>query len=182
VNKKFKYLPKTKVTTKSKILGILFLLFFYLGTYITIMAMDIFEVIIINSLLLLCIWLTTGLIILPFTHKLLKEEGKKSYLFWQWLFNCITFGGIITYSFLTLNNHFLNDTSSKYKLLIKEKGYNYHRGHCRNSYVNVDIKGTEKQIIFSCETKIDNSKHLNIVIQKGLFGFDVITNKTLSNE
>jgi uncharacterized membrane protein len=157
VNKKFKNIPLPQVTTKSKILGVLFLLFFYLGTYFTIMTMKIFEVTIINSFHLVCIWLTTGLFVLPITYKLLKEEGKKSYIFWQLCFNCLTFGGIITYSILTLNKHFVNDTSSQYKLQIKEKGHLANRqGGCRNPYVYVDIKGIEKQIVFGCETTIAN--------------------------
>jgi Kef-type K+ transport system membrane component KefB len=121
VNKKFKNTPITQVTTKSKILGVLFLMFFFLGTYFTILTMEIFEVTIINAFNVFCIWLATGLIVLPITYKLLKEDGKKSYLFWQLCFNCLTFGGIITFSILTLNNHFLNDTNSHYKLQIKKR-------------------------------------------------------------
>ena len=182
MNKKFKNIPLSQVTTKSKILGVLFLLFFYLGIYFTIMTKEIFEVTIINAFHLCCIWLTTGLCVLPITYKLLREEGKKSYLFWQLCFNCLTFGGIITYSILTLNKHYLNDTNSQYKLQIKEKGHLANRHGCRNNYVYVDIKGIEKQIIFGCETSIDNSKYLNIETEKGLLGFDVITTKTLTNE
>jgi hypothetical protein len=169
-------------STKLKVVGILVLPLFYLGVYLTISAIEIYRETIINWTIPLLIWLTSGFCILPFTYSFLKEPGKKSYATWQLLYNCITFGGIMFYLVMTLNFNFTSYRISRQKIKIKEKGHLSNFRSCGNPYTRVIINGNDKELIFDCGTNIDKSTNVVLTIKNGLFGFDIITNKILTDE
>ena len=50
---------------------------------------------------------------------------------------------------------------------------------CGNPYVQIIYKNREKRLIFPCETPIEKYNSAYIEVTKGLFGFEIITNKTL---
>jgi len=53
------------------------------------------------------------------------------------------------------------------------------RRSCGAPYANVIYENTEKELVFSCGTEIEKFSSVYIEVQKGLWGFNVITNKTL---
>ena len=50
---------------------------------------------------------------------------------------------------------------------------------CGEPYAHIIYMDKEKELIFVCGTEIEKFSSVYIEVTKGLYGFDVITNKTL---
>ncbi len=48
------------------------------------------------------------------------------------------------------------------------------KGGCGLPYADVIIKKSDKQLIFPCDFEIEQYKYVDLTLQEGLLGFDVI--------
>lgn len=112
-----------------------------------------------------------------FKEKLLKIGTSVGTIF----FICLFCGGACAhFSFMILNQKF-TDTLTISKTFIIEKNGVMANGH--EQYVIVDFYGLKKQVFISRKEMGNISKFskIRLVYSKGLFGYDVIKEKTLVN-
>ena len=83
---------------------------------------------------------------------------------------------------MTLNFSFPYSSISRQKIKIIEKGHLSSFRSCGNPYARVIINDNNKELIFDCGTNIDKSTNVELTIKNGLLGFDIISNKILTDE
>jgi phosphate/sulfate permease len=100
--------------------------------------------------------------------------------------SCVIGGGIAYYFFLFLNNHFAsnvmltnNFSILRYGTLAKGRG-----SSCSQPYFIISFKGQEKQLVFNCNLQYapEDYKSVELIYQKGLFGFYCIREMKLKTE
>jgi hypothetical protein len=124
------------------------------------------------------IWVSIGLCVTPITYSLLKEPNKNSEVHWQFGVDCLTFGSIVVFCFLYANNVLLSSQVYSKKYAIMKSGMYYKKGGgCSNKYFVIDIDGLEKTIEFDCNTQLEKSNEISLIIQKGCLGYNVIVAK-----
>lgn len=167
---------------KSNLLGALF----FVGLVLTIWEIYIYRVTFISFYIPLSIWLFTGIIMTPIFKKKfniycfnLNTPGRTP-MFFHYLFNIVSFGGILMFLFMWTNQTFNN--KSDYVLTLPIASYGHlakSRRNCGEPYVHIFYLEKEKELIFPCGTEVEKYRSVYVETSKGLFGFDVITNKTL---
>jgi hypothetical protein len=167
---------------KSNLLGALFLA----GLVLTILEINIYRVTLISIYIPLSIWLLTGIIVVPFFKRIFDIYCFNPYspgrtpIFFHYLFNIVSFGGIVVFLFMWSNLTFNDKSKSVLTLPIVSYGHlAKSRENCGKPYVHIYYKGGEKELVFPCGTDVEKFNSVYVEIAKGLFGFDVITNKTL---
>ena len=51
------------------------------------------------------------------------------------------------------------------------------RSGCAVPYVDVHIKGLNKELMFPCDFEIEKYKFVNVTIKEGFFGVEILTDK-----
>ena len=130
------------------------------------------------------IWFGTGLILTPFTSNFLEKHYSTNGFFFQLVFNVVTWGGLIIYSLMATNYYCPNDNSTQITSEIIKTGHltEGRGGDCSEPYCEVIINSKEKQLVFPCGVEIENYKYVDVTIKRGLLGFDIITDKKLTNK
>jgi hypothetical protein len=78
------------------------------------------------------------------------------------------------------NQRFSNKSITAVTLPIVSYGHlAKSRRSCGEPYVHVIYRDQEKELVFPCGTEIEKYSSVYVELGKGLFGFDVITDKTL---
>ncbi|KAA5533551.1 hypothetical protein F0919_13505 [Taibaiella lutea] len=156
------------------------------GLFLTIWEINIYRVTFISVYILLSIWVLTGVLITPLFRKTFNiycfnpYTPERSPLFFHFLFNIVSFGGIVIFLFMWTNQTLNDHIKIVKELPVVSSGHLAKSRHsCGDPYVNVIYKNQEKQLVFPCGTEIENYNNVYVEITKGLFGFDVITNQTL---
>lgn len=167
---------------KSNLLGMLF----FVGLVLIIWEIEIYRVTFISPKILTLVWVLTGLLITPVFKNIFNIYCFNPYtpgrtpIFFHVLFNTVSFGGILIFLFMFINKTFSSPTKTVVTLPIVSYGHFAKTGkNCGQPYANVMYKGEEKELVFYCGTDIEKYKSVNIEITQGLFGFEVIINKTL---
>jgi hypothetical protein len=167
---------------KSNLLGVLF----FAGAALTVWEIEIYRVTFISAKILTLVWVLTGLLITPLFKNIFNIYCFNPYtpgrtpIFFYILFNTVSFGGILIFLFMFINQTFGSQTKTIITLPIVSYGHFAKTGkNCGQPYANVMYKGEEKELVFYCGTEIKKYKSVYVEITKGLFGFEVITNKTL---
>lgn len=153
---------------------------FFSGLILTIFEINIFQKTIIDWKIPTGIWFFTGFIFLPFTAKYLVNYYETTGFFLQSVFNICSFGGILVFIFMATNYYFHFDSQTEtYKTKIIRTGHLAKgRSSCAPPYAEVVIKHLDKQLIFPCDFEIERYKYINLTVQKGIWGFDIILNQT----
>jgi len=157
----------------------------FIGTiYLTVFETHIYRKTLIHWAIPTGIWFGTGLILTPLTSDFLSKHYSTSGFFLQLVFNVVTWGGLLITGLMMTNYYFLNDNPKQLTCKIISTGHlaKGRGGGCAEPYCEVVINGREKQIVFPCDIDIENFKYVDLTIKKGLFGFDIITDKTPTNE
>lgn len=82
--------------------------------------------------------------------------------------------------FMWTNQHFNDNSKTVESVAIVSVGHLAKSGHdCGEPYAQIVFNGKQKELMFPCGKEIEKYSRVYIEITKGLFGFDVITNKTL---
>jgi hypothetical protein len=167
---------------KSNLLGLLFLV----GLILTIWEIYIYRVTFISVYVPLCIWILTGLLMTPIFRKTFNiycfnpYTPERTPMFFHYFYNIVSFGGVLMFLFLWANQTF-ND-KSKRVITVPIVSYGHlaqSRRGCGAPYAHIIYKEKEKELIFPCGTEVEKYSSVYVETAKGLFGFDVITNKTL---
>jgi hypothetical protein len=125
----------------------------------------------------------SGLIFTPLTSKFLKKHYDTSAFFLQLVYNVVTWGGLIIFLLMATNYYFPNDNFKIISTKIIRTGHLADGGDgCPEPYCEVIICNRQKQIIFPCDFDIENYNGIDLTIKKGFLGFDIITDKTPTNE
>lgn len=104
---------------------------------------------------------------------------------WTFLIKTCIGGGLFYFGLLFINQQFADKKLLTEKFLIVKKG-TLGRGKsdsCFQPYVNIDFYGTEKQLVFYCDST-DTLKHstkVNLTYAKGALGFKIIKSKQLTD-
>lgn len=154
---------------------------FFAGLILQVFAIGIYRSTIINWKITTAIWLVVGLITQRLTTTLLNSYYNTTNYFMQLFFNVCSFGGIAAFCFLSAN-YYLTPNSQTETLktpIIKIGHLAKGKKGCNNPYANIEIYNTEKQIVFPCDTPIENYKYVTLTTRKGLFGFYTIIDKQL---
>ncbi len=101
----------------------------------------------------------------------------------HFLFNIVSFGGILVFLFMWLNQNFNDNYKRGVNVPILSYGHlAKSRRSCGNPYVHIVYQGKEKELIFPCGIEIEKYSIVHLETVNGFFGFDVITSKTLSEK
>jgi hypothetical protein len=167
---------------KSNLLGGLFLI----GATLTILEIYIYRVTFISVYIPLSIWVLTGLSITPIFKKIFNiycfnpYTPERTPMFFHYLFNIVSFGGILVFLFMWTNQTFNDKSKTVITLPIVSYGHlAKSKRSCGEPYGHIIYKEKEKELIFPCGTAIERYSSIYIEVAKGLYGFDIITNKTL---
>jgi hypothetical protein len=103
---------------------------------------------------------------------------------WTFVISIAIGGGFFYFGLLYLNQAFADKETLINDFQIVETG-NLGRGRkssCFQPYAIIDFNGTQKQLVFYCEYEktIKNYSKVTVTFSKGLFGFDVIKSKNLT--
>lgn len=167
---------------KRNLLGGLFLC----GLILTLCEIYIYRVTFISVYIPLSIWVLTGLLITPIFKKTFNIYCFNHYtpgqtpMFFHYFNNIVAFGGLLVFLFMWTNQTFTDHSKRVITTSINSYGHlAKSRRSCGEPYVRISYKNSEKELIFPCETAVEKYSNVYIEIEKGLFGFDIITNKTL---
>jgi hypothetical protein len=167
---------------KSNFLGGLFLV----GLLLTIWEIYIYRVTFISVYFPLSIWVLTGLIMTPIFRRTFNVYCFNPYtpgqtpMFFHYFFNIVSFGGILVFLLMWANQNFTNHSKRTITASIISRGHLANsRYGCGESYVTIDYMETEKDLIFPYWTKVESYSTVYVEVENGLFGFDIMTNKTL---
>ena len=167
---------------KSNLLGALF----FGGLVLTILEIYIYRVTFIFLYIPLSIWVLTGLLMTPIFKNIFNiycfnpYSPERTPMFFHYLYNIVSFGGILVFLFMWTNQTFNDKSKTVITLPIISYGhFAKSRRSCGEPYVHVVYKYKEKELVFPCDTEIEKYNSVYIEITKGLFGFDIINDKTL---
>jgi hypothetical protein len=163
-----------KVRRHFKLFNTLLFLLFPFGIGLAVWEIDIYRNTFIPFAIPLLIWFLTGIVVTPRLRKFMDTYFGESVLF-QALYNIVSFGSIVVWLFMWLNYHFtVGETTMVNEKIISTgtlaKG---EFGSCEQPYAIINYKGNTKQIIFYCGQQVELYKSVQMIIRRGLFGFDV---------
>ena len=96
-------------------------------------------------------------------------------IFLQAIHGIILFGGLLMFSFMGANYYFTTQKEEIFDLKVVETGHLARgRRSCGNPYAIVNYNNTKKQLIFPCNTDLENCTNVKVGLNQGLFGFVVI--------
>ena len=151
-------------------------IFFFSGLILTIFEINIFHKTIVDWKIPTSIWFFGGLLFAPFMSKHLVNYYNTTGLFLQSVFNICSFGGILVYVFMATNYYLgVDNQSETIRTEILKTGHLAKgRNGCGNPYADVKIKNSDKELIFPCNFEIERYKYVDLILKKGLLGFDII--------
>jgi hypothetical protein len=154
---------------------------FFLGLVLLFFEIKIYRKTVIDYKTPFLLMVLIGFIISFFNKDFLKINFEIQSLFYRFIFNIVTFGGITSYTFMALN-YYSPDTyirENKFQIINKTSisGSKYHRNE-RKPLVSINYFGKEKELIFSYEEtkRINDSDSIILHTKKGNLGYDIIVN------
>lgn len=166
-----------KIETGDIILALLFLA----SIGLTVWAVNIYRLTIIDTTLLFIVS-AIGSVVAFFTINLLIKSSYTK--IWTLFISIVIGSGTFYFGLLFLNQAFLNKEIVKEDFQIVKKGTlgRSRPTRCFQPYAIIDFHGTEKELVFHCDFSdiMKNSSKVSLTYSKGLFGFDVIKSKQLT--
>jgi hypothetical protein len=153
---------------------------FFTGLALNILEVNIYRLTLIPWVIPTCIWLITGLLITPFTNKILSAEMKTHTFPMQLFFNIITWGGIVVYTFMAINFYFVRPNIVNVMVpIIKTGNLAKGRNGCGEPYTEIKYISLNKQLIFPCGIDVGDYKLVRLTMKTGILGYSVIKDKVL---
>lgn len=160
---------------------------FVSSSLLLIWEIQVYQSTIIDLYIPLFIWLLPGIAVTPLLYKTLNIYVLNPYNpghlpMWAHLFiNIVAVGGITVTAFMTINFYLPKPPMYNLTLRIESTGTLAKGRHgCGNPYVNVIYKGNEKELVFPCDTDVASYHYVNLQMEEGFFGFEIILDKSLS--
>ena len=161
---------------------IILTILFFTSMALTIWGINIYRLTIIDIKYLFAV-IAFGIIAAFLTLTFLIKSSYST--FWTFFIKAAIGGGLFYFSFLFLNQQFASKEVSTEQFQIIKKGTlpPGKGGHCHQPYVVVDFYDLEKELIFYCQDadKVKYASKVNLAYSKGLFGFNIIKSKDLSD-
>lgn len=160
---------------------IILTILFFASICLTIWAIGIYRLTVIKIKYLFTAAALGAFIVFAITLFRLKSTNS---IFWTFIMSVFIGGGFFYFGLLYLNQALADKEMLTDDFKIVEAG-NLGRGKkssCFQPYAVVDFYGTRKQLMFYCEYEktIKNYSKVTVKFSKGLFGFDVIKSKQLT--
>lgn len=170
----------SKVKKRKYFISAILTFLFFLGIFLTILEIYIYRNTLIVWTIPTLVWISSGLLLTPFTSNLLRVYYDIEGIILQLFFNIVTFGGIICYIFMGLNYYFPIGSEKAYQVeIIKTGTLAKGRNGCGNQYAEVKLKGKDKELVFPCGFELSGNRSVSMTVKLGLLGFDIITGKTV---
>ncbi len=149
------------------------------GIVLTFFQVGIYRMTIIDWKILFSLYIITGILSTFLNHAFLSKHYDTQKFIHHLIYNTLTFGGIILYSFLALNYYLSKDESSEFHFPIKKKSWTTEYNGKRNkklALVTVDCFKQEKELFFEYSQieRINSADSVILKISKGALGIDVI--------
>lgn len=159
------------------------IILFLIGLVLLIAEIKIFHDTFIAFTVPAAVCFFTGLIVAPFLSKWFAMRYYRFALFVHVIYGIGAFGGIAVYAFMASNFYFSKGHPVVYKAAIVKTGEPA-RGSddCNETYAEIVYNGMEKQVMFACGTPVENYRTLELKIEKGFWGYDVIKGGSLMDE
>lgn len=154
---------------------------FIAGLLVTVCEVDIYRNTFINYRIPVAIWLLSGLIpAIAFRRFWVKHICTES-LFFILVYNICTWGGFTVYLFMASNFYFVQKitTYTEVQHIISTGKLAKGRSGCGEPYADIIHYGEEKELVFGCDVPVSTFNAVELKIQKGLLGYEVITEKRL---
>lgn len=134
----------------------------------------------------LLIALVPSILFIPITRKWLSDTSYNyiTSIPFVGVLNVGLVGAWFCSGFMALNFYGSNGVPRTISAPILEKahiGMNSTRS-CAQASATTKIEGQEKLLIFSCSTDLDTYNYVQLTLEEGFFGIDVIKEKTLVNK
>ena len=158
---------------------------FYFGTAILGIGLLFFEITLYRRTLIpFTVPVTVTLVFTAITFFIIKTDYNKTYnkvaLFYSFGQSLISFGFIACFCFMALNYYFAEKEFETMSFAIKGK----HTIGTKNPQpaIEIDYNGVSKQFIFYTgqQKEVNASDSVLLTVQKGLFGYDIFKNITLT--
>lgn len=122
---------------------------------------------------------TIGTLVLYFLGR------RKSYDLLVTLFLGFYLGGSIPFCLMATTNYYLRNNEKQILQLniIQTGNHSRRKSKCRRPYAIVEFQNIKKEIKFPCEyeTSISNYKSVTLTTSKGVWGYEVFTDKKLND-
>lgn len=153
---------------------------FLISIFLTIWEIEIYRQTVINFHTPLLIWLTTGLVLTPLMTKTLDNYYATKSVLLQLIFNAVTFGGIALFAFMSSNFYYETTELKTIQCQIINTGTlgKGLKGRCNQPYATVVVNGVKKQLIFNCETAINQFDRIELKLMPGRWGYSRIMKMT----
>jgi len=171
-NKKFYFKTADTVLT----------ILFFTSIGLTFWGINIYRITIIDTKYLFATIILGIIIAFAILTLLIKNSYSR---IWTLLIKAGIGGGLFYFGLLFINQQFADKEFLTGQFPIIKKG-TLGRGKnssCFQPYVNIDFNGTEKQLVFYCDSAdiVKHSTKVNLTYSKGAFGFNIIKSKQLSD-
>lgn len=156
----------------------LLLVILFIGTMaLMVWEINIYQKTFIPLKIPFLIWLLTGFIFFLILKSRLAEYLETGNILIQTFYCLATFGGLSVSAFM-LPNYYLAD---KEKFVVNERiiltgSLGSSKGQCRQPFIIINHDGLEKQLVYYCDTPVENFQSVDLTLSKGLFGFEVVIN------
>lgn len=160
----------------------------FIGISLTIIEISIYRNTMIKWFIPFSIWLISGITSTIILVKFFKIDLKNNYAGNSWImlifYNCLSFGGILLFTFMYINFNSTDSNIQTHKLKILRKSSIRDTGNKarRIPVVDVNYQGLIKEVVLSRrdKDKLENSSYIILKMKKGILGFDVITEEELT--
>lgn len=167
--------PKQTIPHFKLINGVLVTLF--LGSLLlTIWEINVYQKTFIPFKVPFLIWILTGLAFTPFLKRTLTVYFTTPFLFLQIVYNVVTWGGLFVSAFILTNYYGAEKATTvvNEKILLTGHLAKGLKGHCEQPFIIINHNGAEKQLVYYCDTPVENYKSVDLTIAKGFWGYDIV--------
>jgi hypothetical protein len=157
-------------------------LLFFASIGLTVWAVNIYRLTIIDTTLLFIVSAIGAVIAFFAINLIIKSSYSK---IWTLFISIVIGSGTFYFGLLFLNQTFSDKKIINEDFQIMNKGTlgRSRPTRCFQPYATIDFYGTEKQLVFSCDfvEAVKNSSKVSLAYSQGLFGFYIIKTKQLGH-
>jgi len=153
-----------------------------IGITLLMWQVNIFHVTIVPVKIPLLILFVCTVIAIPFFKKWFAKRLLATNNFYVLFYCMLTSGSFFSTAFTATNYYFADGAKFNETVNIVAKGYRHQsKSKCDVPYVSIDFKEISKEVDFNCSTPIKDYKYVDLTLQTGFWGYDVIVDKHLHN-
>ena len=169
---------------KNNYLQLIYAILLLLGIIFSVLIPGLTNITLIDSIYIFILYLISGIILFALLRRFTRivdfSEVRLINIFLQYLFGVIMFGGIISFLFLYINQHYpLNENNRIVQTKILGVSYEKLRHRKRTPYVDILIDDYKKRIYLEKTEPIWRVKNIEVNLKKGLFSYNFISGRNI---